>query len=173
LKEMEDGTFYPSELLYGKRMLAILEMVYLDSSYTIKLAVQCQHLKRWGIPRSDYPYDRRGYHEWRRVVMEYQLEQTQLILSNVNIEAVDIQFILNVLRNQGDKSNPDSQIIMDTACLVFLKWYMEAFAIKHESEKVLDILKKTMRKMSETGLYLISRLDLPVSTKQILEQTAH
>jgi hypothetical protein len=172
-KEAEEGAWYPSELLYSRRMLTMLELVSPNSPNTMKLAVQCQHIKRWGIPRSDYPYDRRGYHQWRRVVMEYQLQQAQFILSSVNIDEADMLWIIDTLKNQGDKSNSESQIIVETACLVFLKWYMEPFAAKHESEKVIDIVKKTMRKMSETGLKLIPKLDLPMSVRQVLQQAAH
>ena len=171
-KEIENGASYPSEVLYGRRMLSVLEMVSPDSSLAMKLAVQCQHIKRWGIPRSNYPFDRRGYHQWRRVVMDYQLQQAHLLLSAANIDETDILWVLNALKNQGDKSNPESQIIMDTACLVFLKWYMESFAAKHENEKVIDILKKTIRKMSVEGLDLIPKLDLPPTAKQALEQAA-
>jgi hypothetical protein len=169
-KEDMNGSLFPSELLYSKRMLSMLAMVSPDNSNTLKLAVQCQHLKRWNIPRANHPFTRRGYHHWRREVMEYQLEQTRLLLTDAQINNEDISWILNALKNQGDKSIPESQIIMDTACLVFLKWYMEPFARKHENEKVSDILKKTMRKMSETGLNLISKLNLPASTQHVLSK---
>lgn len=170
--ETEGGTWYPSELVYSRRMLAMLELFSTDNSNTLKLAVQCQHLKRWGIPRSGYPYDRRGYHQWRRVVMEFQLQQTHSILSGVGIDEADMLWIIDTLRNQGDKTKPASQIVMDTACLVFLKWYMEPFATKHESEKVIDIMKKTMRKMSEHGLSFIPKLDLTIEARLVLQKAA-
>jgi hypothetical protein len=171
--ETENGISYPAELLYSNRMLAILDLVSPDCSNAMKLAAQCQHFQRWGVPRSDFPYDRRGYHQWRRVVMEYQLKQMQQLLSEVTLDEEDIRWIMNTLRKQGDKSDSDAQIIMDTACLVFLKWYMEPFAKKHETEKVTDILKKTMRKISSSRHNLISKLDLPEPARQLLEQAAN
>lgn len=167
----ENGILYPAEWLYSKRMLMILDMINERSSFRLKLAVQCQHLERWGVPRSNYTYDRRGYHEWRRAVMDYQLKRTIETLSITGMQEDDIKWITNVLREQGNKSNPDAQIIMDVACLVFLKWYMEPFSAKHESEKVTDILKKTMRKMSDNGIDLIPKLSLSLFSKQMLEQT--
>src|SRR5689334_10210096 len=100
---VENGIEYPSELLYSKRMLQILELLRPDSSNVLKVAVQCQHLKRWGIPRADFPFDRRGYHEWRRVVMNYQLNLTQEILSDVGMDEADVHKVMDVLKNQGDK----------------------------------------------------------------------
>ncbi|HEY4784715.1 MAG TPA: DUF4202 domain-containing protein [Bacteroidales bacterium] len=170
IREIYNGKEYPSELLYSQRMLQMLEKVNPASLHILKLAAQCQHLKRWNIPRAEYPYNRRGYHEWRRVVMEYQLKETKEILSNVGLSNDDILLVLDALRNQGDKSDPNAQIIVDTACLVFIKWYMEPFAAKHQSEKVTDILKKTMRKMSENGIQLISTLGLPTTSAQMLER---
>lgn len=166
----EGGIEYPAELLYSNRMLSILELVLPESSNVMKIAALCQHLKRWQIPRDNFPYDRRGYHEWRRVVMDYQLEQTRLVLSDVGIEKDDITQITTILKEQGNKLNRDSQIIMDTACLVFLKWYMEPFSAKHQHEKVFDILKKTMRKMSSNGIKLIAKLDLSTSSQHLIEQ---
>lgn len=172
-QETDGGIVYPAELLYSERMLTILGLVSPESSYAMKLAVQCQHIHRWDVPRSDYTYDRRGYHQWRRVVMDYQLQYTQSLLSRIKMDEDDIQWIVKAIREQENKRNPDGQLIMDTACLVFLKWYMTPFAAKHENEKVVDILKKTMLKMSRNGISLISNLDLPLSAKQMLEQATH
>ena len=173
VQHMENGMAFPSEILYGQRMLALLEEVYPESSFAFKLAVQCQHLKRWGIPRTDYPFDRRGYHEWRRVVMEYQLAETRTVLSAVPVEEEDLLWILDALKNQGNKANGNAQIITDTACLVFMKWYMVPFAAKHESEKVVDILKKTMRKMSEKGIHWVSKLGLSSEVMQMVALASH
>ena len=35
--------------------------------------------------------------------------------------------------------------------MVFLDYYFEEFAEKHDDEKVIDILQKTWKKMSEKG----------------------
>ena len=49
------------------------------------------------------------------------------------------------------KKNEESQTLEDTICLVFLDYYFEEFAEKHDDEKVIDILKKTWVKMSDKG----------------------
>jgi len=36
-------------------------------------------------------------------------------------------------------------------CLVFLDYYFDEFAEKHSEEKVIDILQKTWKKMSNEG----------------------
>ena len=159
-----------SELVYSQRMLAMLEVFDKGSSKLLRLAVQCQHLRRWNIPRTNYSMDRRGYHQWRRAVMEYQLNQTREILIQNKVDIDDIDFILDGLSNQGNKAHATAQIIMDTACLVFIKWYLEAFAAKHEQKKVNDIMKKTMQKMSDKGISLVHSIDLNENVALILSK---
>lgn len=170
-EDEENGILYPAEWLYSKRMLLTLDLLNERCSPLMKLAVQCQHLERWGVPRSDYPYDRRGYHAWRRAVMDYQLQRTVETLLPTGMKEEDIEWITRILKEQGNKFNPDAQIVTDTACLVFLKWYMESFSAKHESEKVKDILRKTLRKMSDRGIDAILKLKLSLFSRQMLEQT--
>lgn len=165
----EDSGPISSELLYSNRMLSILEMLEPNSDYSTKLAAQCQHLKRWEIKRTEYPMTRQGYHQWRRVVMNHQLAQCKEVLIQSNIETDDIEEILSILRNQGNKMESKSQVIQDTACLVFVKWYLETFAVKHESSKVADILKKTKRKMSQKAIDFIPQLHLSENVNHILE----
>ena len=60
-----DGNDHPVELIYSQRMSETLARVYPQASRELRLAVRAQHLKRWTLPRSDFPMDRKGYHAWR------------------------------------------------------------------------------------------------------------
>ena len=60
-----NGKNYPAELIYSERMIAWLERIEPDASDALRLAVRCQHLRRWIIPRSQYPMTRPGYFQWR------------------------------------------------------------------------------------------------------------
>jgi hypothetical protein len=62
---------------------------------------------------------------------------------------------------EGLKTNPDNQTMEDALCLSFLEHEFAEFAAKHEDEKVVDIVQKTWRKMSERG-HEVS-LQLPLS----------
>lgn len=168
--ENVDGNLLPAELVYSKRMLQILETVFPGSDNLLKISAQCQHLKRWMIVRTDFPMDRQGYHKWRRVVMNYQLDETGKLLYAYSVSETDINKILDSLKNQGAKGNSDSQVIEDTACLVFLKWYLKPFADKHEPDKVLDILRKTLRKVSEKGLNAAADIDLSKDVLILLDK---
>ena len=56
-------------------------------------------------------------------------------------------------------------MLEDTICLVFLDYYFDEFAAKHNDEKVIDILKKTWVKMSDAGH--AEALKLPFSDKSL------
>ncbi|MEK7303301.1 MAG: DUF4202 family protein [Pseudomonadota bacterium] len=64
-RETSAGKEWPKELLYSRRMSDMLERYASDADDAMKLAVRAQHIQRWKSPRSDYPMDRKGYHQWR------------------------------------------------------------------------------------------------------------
>ena len=65
------------------------------------------------------------------------------------------------------KSFPGVQALENVICFVFLKWYFAPFAAKHEDSKVLDIVQKTARKMSEEGrARVLAEFDLPKQGRQ-------
>lgn len=150
-KIVHKGSNTTAEQLYSERMLKILLEFVPGSDYQLKLAAQCQHLERWKIARDLYTMDRKGYHQWRRAVMDFQLGRTRDTLASVGLDKQDVIEITEILRNQGNKTHEKAQIIQDVACIVFVNWYLQGFAIKHESTKVQDILVKTTRKMSDRG----------------------
>ena len=78
--ETYEGREYPKELLYSLRMTAWLERLEPGASETLRLAVRAQHLRRWTVPRSDYPMDRRGYLRWRTDLKAMHVRMTGEIL---------------------------------------------------------------------------------------------
>ena len=57
----------------------------------------------------------------------------------------------------------------DVVCLVFLQYYFEDFAAKHEDEKVIDIVKKTWAKMSAEGHEAALRLPLSPESLRLIK----
>ena len=160
-KEEVDGQLIAKEVLYAERMSSSLLAFLPDASETLQLAARCQHLCRWEIPRSDYPTGRKGYHLWRTKLKELHAEKAAGVLAKVGYdqEMIDrVQFL--VLKKQL-KKDVETQALEDVICLVFLEFYFEPFAAKHTEEKVIDILRKTWRKMSEKGQ--AAALKLPLS----------
>lgn len=141
----------PATLLYGTRMSSMLERFDPYASQVVQIAARAQHIKRWTIPRSDYPMGKKGYYDWRQELGRKHAEWTGEILANLGAEQELIDRVGALLRKEKLKKDPECQQLEDVICLVFLAHYAEAFAAQHEEAKVIDILQKTWRKMSESG----------------------
>lgn len=160
-QEVWGGKSYPKEVLYGQRMTNCLNIFNPDASEALQLAARCQHICRWEIPRSDYPMDKVGYHAWRNYLKKYHAEKAGAIMEGFAYKAEIIQEVQKLLQKKQLKSNPDTQSLEDVICLVFLEYYLVDFAGRHSEEKVIDILQKTWRKMSERGQQAALQLSLP------------
>lgn len=68
------------------------------------------------------------------------------------------------------KKDEGSQILEDVICLVFLQFYFEDFASEHPDEKVIEILRKTWKKMSERGRSEAQKLHLSSKSGTLLNQ---
>lgn len=167
-----DGRQYPAELIYAMRMTAWLARIAPAASDPLGLAVRCQHLRRWDIPRSRYPMTRAGYHQWRTKLGFYHAEQAAEILRSVGYDDTVIGRVQSLIRKERLKSDPEAQTLEDVACLVFLENDYVDFARKHEEQKVIDILRKTWRKMSEAGHALAIELakELPQAERTLIER---
>lgn len=163
------GVMRPSELVYGERMSAALERLYPDASEPLKLAARAQHIRRWTVPRSGYPMDRSGYHRWRNELKRKHGEWAGEILASCGYSADEIARVAALIRKEGLKSDPEAQALEDTACLVFLENYCEAFAEKHEEDKLLLIFARTWSKMSDHGRAMARASTLPARVRHLLE----
>ena len=167
--ETVDGTEHPKELLYAQRMTATLEEFAPEASDEVRLAVRCQHIRRWTIPRETYPEGREGYRRWRSDLARFHADTAASILGGIGYDQESIARVSLLLRKERLKSDPEVQLLEDVACLVFLTHYLSAFVEKHESTKVIDILRKTWRKMSDKGHTAARRLDWDVKTHPLVE----
>jgi|TARA_Y100000588_G_C14226694_1_gene913471 hypothetical protein len=164
-----DGTDHPKELLYAQRMTATLEEFAPEASDEVRLAVRCQHIRRWTIPRETYPDGREGYRRWRSDLALFHADTAASIMGGIGYDQESIARVSLLLRKERLKSDPEVQLLEDVACLVFLTHYLSAFVEKHESTKVIDILRKTWRKMSDKGHTAALQLNWDTKTRPLVE----
>lgn len=150
LDKDETGRELPEALLYGQRMSAELERLFgADVSDVLKIACRGQHIERWKIARSDYPEGRTGYLTWRRDQGRAHGERLAGLMAEAGYDEIACARVGVLLRKEGLKRNAEVQMLEDVICMVFLKHYFAAFAEKHPFDKVVDIVAKTARKLSE------------------------
>jgi sirohydrochlorin ferrochelatase len=145
------GEARPAELVYSERMSAMLDRFVPDASAALRLAARAQHLRRWAIPRDSYPMDRAGYHRWRGELKRKHAEWAGDILAASGVDDETTARTASLIRKENLKTDPESQALEDVACLVFLEHYAAGFAARHDRDKMIDILRKTWRKMSDAG----------------------
>ena len=167
-RDLVDGIEQPRELVYARRMTETLERFAPDAPDVVRIAVRCQHIRRWTISRADYPDGRDGYRGWRNDLARFHAETAGGILRGVGYGDALVARVQALLRKERLKTDPDVQLLEDVACLVFLQHYLPAFAPRHDEDKVVNILRKTWRKMSARGQAAALRLDLDPGLRQLL-----
>ncbi|NNE76802.1 MAG: DUF4202 domain-containing protein [Pricia sp.] len=164
------GREYPKELLYAIRMTEKLNDFAPDASEALRLTARCQHICRWKIPRESYEMNRVGYLKWRQDLKKFHAEKAKTILEEVGYDEETKDKVAFLLEKKQLKKNQDTQTLEDVICLVFLEYYFEDFADEHPEDKIIDILQKTWRKMSEEGHEAALRLPLSKRSLDLVQK---
>ena len=156
------------ELAYARRMGVWLEKLSPNASEPLRLAVRCQHLRRWSIPRSAYPEGKVGYLRWRKESAIAHAALAAEILGKAGYGAGTVQRVQSLIKKERIKHDAEAQLLEDAACLVFLEFEFAAFAAKHDEAKLIDILRKTWAKMSPQGQQQALGLQLPAQLRAMV-----
>ena len=159
------GRAWPKEVLYAQRMSACLARVAPGAPEAVQLAARCQHIRRWALPRHDFPLDRPGYHQWRNTLKKYHAELAGQLLASVGYGTETITRVQHLVQKLRLKDDPEVQLLEDVICLVFLEHYFLPFAAQHPEAKVIEIVQKTWPKMTARGHALA--LQLPFSPEAL------
>jgi hypothetical protein len=159
-----EGREISFEQLYSQRMSERLEKTYPEASELLRIAARAQHLRRWEIARSDYPEGRHGYNEWRKRCRVHHAELAAEIMLQHGYDETEANHVGALIRKEQLKKDPESQALENIAALVFLECYFDDFLAKYsgyEDEKIIDILGKTLCKMSPRGHKAALEMNLP------------
>ena len=165
----KDAAGEAKELVYARRMSAWLERLAPQASDALRLAVRCQHLRRWAIARSDYPGGKIGYLRWRKEEALAHAALAGQLLGQAGY-GEEIKHVQSLIKKERIKHDPETQLLEDAACLVFLEFELADFAAKHDEAKLIDILRKTWPKMSARGQQAALALPLPVPLRRVVEK---
>lgn len=162
------GKEYPKELLYSQRMTQWLDRLAPDAPDALRLAARAQHICRWQRPRGDYPMDRTGYLKWRTDLYQFHADRAAEILCSVGYGEDTVARVQFLLKKKRLKADPDTQMLEDVICLVFLEDYFADFAKQHDEEKIVNILQKTWKKMSPRGHEAALTLEIPPGARELV-----
>src|SRR5262249_52630810 len=141
-----------------------------DASEALRLAARAHHLRRWTIPRSSYPSGRPGYLRWRRALHEQHAREVAELLADVGYDDATIQRVQDIVRKRGLGNDDEVQVFEDALCLVFVETQLHDLAARTDPEKMVDVVRKTLAKMSPTAIELANDLDLREEDRALLER---
>jgi hypothetical protein len=173
-KIVVEGTEHPFEIVYAERMSARLGALYPNASDLLKIATRAQHLRRFDIARGDYPDGKRGYDDWRRACRVHHATLAGDIIRAHGYGDDAVAHVGMLIRKEHLKKDAESQALENVAALVFVEHYFQDFLEKHKDyadEKLVDILGKTLRKMSPKGLAAALALPLPDRVRALVAAT--
>jgi len=174
--EVADGQDWPKELLYSQRMSDMLERYKPETDEVAKLAIRAQHIQRWKSPRNAYPMDRAGYHQWRTDLYKFHAVTAAGLMAQAGYDEAALERARTAISKRKLKVNADTQLLEDIAGLVFIEYYMLAFAEKHpeyDEAKWIDIIRKTWKKMSgDAHVFALSgSLKLPEALVPLIQKS--
>ena len=142
---------YPSEYFYAVELYNWVKKIQPDANEYLLLASRSQHIGRWEIPRSDYPEGRTGYLKWRSDLGKFHASKAGEILEQVGYTPEEIQRVQQIIQKLRLKLDDDVQVIENALCLVFLEFQYDDLILKLSEEKMINVLRKTWKKMSKAG----------------------
>ena len=114
--------------------------------------------------------DRKGYLMWRTELKKYHAQKAGEILKECGYDDITIGSVQSLILKEKVKINPESQLLEDVVCLVFLESYFDDFAHKHDEEKVINVIRKTWKKMSDNGHMEALKLELPPEAHYLINK---
>ena len=172
-RDVLDGEELPFEVVYSRRMMERLEKMYPDAPETLKIAAYGQHIRRFDIPRSDYPEGRKGYNQWRKAAREHHAQLLAEIMRKHGYSDAEIAEVQKLVRKEQLKKDKLSQALENVVDVVFVEHYLEPFLQKYshyDEDKQVDIVAKTLLKMSPKGHQEALSLDLPEHHRRLIEK---
>lgn len=158
----------PYELHYAKKCTKYLHILSSNPSEALQIAVRAQHLRRWEVPRSNYPMTKPGYYQWRTGLKARQASQAREIAHSAGYDTETCDKVSTLIKKENIKSDFEAQTLEDVACLVFLDDQFEDFKGDHSEDKIIAILRKTWPKMSEAGQREAMKIDMSDDAKRII-----
>ncbi|MGH9050458.1 MAG: DUF4202 domain-containing protein [Acidimicrobiia bacterium] len=154
------GAPRPKELAHAELVTEWVRRLRPEASEELLLAARAHHVRRWEIPRDSYPDGRSGYLRWRRALHDLHARIAGEILDAEGYEPAAAARVQAIVRKRDLARDPDVQALEDALCLVFLETQFDALADRLDAEKMEDVVRKTLVKMSDEGKRLALELDL-------------
>lgn len=158
----------PKELTHAEMATAWVRRLDPAATDAQILAARAHHLRRWTVPRRDYPEGRAGYLRWRADRKARHAADVAEILRSCGYGDDVVERVGQIVRKEGIASDPAVQTHEDALCLVFLETQFDDLIAAQGPEKATEIVRKTLRKMSAAAITAARGLPYSPSGRQVL-----
>lgn len=163
-----DGERGPKELLHGRWMVRTVAELDPDAGELQLLAARAHHLRRWTVPRADFPDGRAGYLRWRVAARRRHGEEVVALLRSCGYSEEEASRVAAIVRKERLGEDPEVQVHEDALCLVFLRAQLGEVSARLGSDHMVDVLVRTLPKMSDRGRAAAAGLPLDEAGRDLL-----
>ena len=165
-----DDAKRPRELVYAEWLTDWVLRLSPNASEELQLAARCQHLCRWMVPRSSYSMTRAGYLQWREGLKKFHAQKAGEILHEVGYPEEIVTRVQSLNLKKNFPQDPETRVLEDALCLVFLEHQLSDLADKTAEDKVIGALQKSWKKMTPAARDFALRLSYLPRTKALLDR---
>ncbi|MEN9646689.1 MAG: hypothetical protein RL238_3358 [Actinomycetota bacterium] len=162
------GERRPLALVHGQLAAEWVQALHPGADPLLLLAARAHHLRRWELPRSQYPEGKAGYHRWKRDQRQRHADDVAALLSPLGYDASEIETVQRWIRRDQLSTDAGSQAVEDAACLVFIETQLADVATKLDRDHLIDVIRKTAKKMSAEALGAVGRIPLGEAEQRLL-----
>lgn len=164
------GESLPLALAHGRLAVGWVTFLRPDAPDTLLLAARAHHLRRWEVPRASYPEGRAAYLKWRKDQKARHARDVAEILVEAGFPPADIARVQALVRREQLATDPETQTLEDAACLVFIETQLGDVAARLEHGHLLEVIRKTARKMTPRGLAATAALPISDADRALLAE---
>ncbi len=170
VKETVGGKPRASELVYADRLESWIRRLDPAASDELLIAARGQHVRRWTSARATYPEGRWGYLRWREDLKRMHADTVTEAMRAEGLPDASVARARGIVMKRDLAGNPDAQTMEDALCLLFLETKFQDLLAKTDDEKMVDIIRKTWRKMSAKAQAMALTLPLPDEHRTLVQQ---
>lgn len=159
------GAELPLALAHGQLAADWIGQLVDEPDDALLIAARAHHLRRWEVRRDSYPAGRAGYLRWRRHQKVRHAGDVAAILESCGYAPAEIERVQRLVRRENIDG---AQAVEDAACLVFIETQLGSLAARMDHQLMLDVIRKTARKMSQSGLDLVATIPLTDAEQTLL-----
>ena len=113
---------------------------------------------------------RAGYLQWRATLKKFHAQKAGDILREAGYPEDVIRRVQDLNLKKNFPNDPESRVLEDALCLVFLEFQLAELAARSDDDKMINALHKSWQKMTEAARAEALKLNYGEREKALLQR---